>query len=89
MIEIVPAILVKTPKELEERLREVEPYVNRVQIDIMDGKFVPNRTIQPEDMGLLKTDRIKEAHLMVEDNEKYAEDFLNLDFDMIIVHMES
>ncbi len=88
MIEIVPAILVKTPEELKERVREVEPYVNRVQIDIMDGKFVPNKTIQPEDIDL-KTDLIKEAHLMVEDNERYVEDFLNLGFDMIIVHVES
>jgi len=89
MIEIVPAILVKTPKELEQRLKEVELYVKRVQIDIMDGKFVPNKTIQPEDMKLFKTILMKEVHLMVEDNEKYVEDFLNLYFDMIIVHLES
>jgi len=89
MIEIVPAILVKTSKELEQRLKEVEPYVKRVQIDIMDGKFVPNTTIQPKDMRLFKTKLMKEVHLMVEDNEKYVEDFLNLDFDMIIVHLES
>jgi len=89
MIKIVPAILVKTIEELNERLREVEPYVNRVQIDIMDGKFVPNVTIQPEDMKDFKTNLLKEAHLMVEDNEKYVEDFLNLGFDMIIVHYES
>ena len=36
MIEIVPAILVKSKEELNERMREVEPYVKRVQIDIMD-----------------------------------------------------
>jgi len=89
MIEIVPAILVKTYKELEQRLKEVEPYVKRVHIDIMDGKFVPNRTIQPEDMKSFKTKLMKEVHLMVEDNEKYVEDFLNLDFGMIIVHLES
>lgn len=89
MIEIVPAILVKTKEELNERMREVEPFINRVQIDIMDGKFVPNVTIQPEDMKDFKTNLIKEAHLMVEDNEKYVEDFLNLGFDMIIVHYES
>lgn len=89
MIEIVPAILVKSKEELNERLREVEPYVNRVQIDIMDGKFVPNKTIQPEDMKDFKTNLIKEAHLMVENNEKYVEDFLNLGFDVIIVHYES
>lgn len=89
MIEIVPAILVKSKEELNERMSEVEPYVKRVQVDIMDGKFVPNKTVQPEDMKDFKTNLIKEAHLMVNDNEKYVEDFLNLDFDMIIVHFES
>jgi len=89
MIEIVPAILVKTPAELQQKLKEVEPYVNRVQIDIMDGKFVPNKTVQPEEMKSFKTKLIKEAHLMVEDNEKYVDEFLKLDFDMIIVHIES
>jgi len=89
MIEIVPAILVKIPAELQQKLKEVEPYVKRVQIDIMDGKFVPNKTIQPEEMKSFKTKLIKEAHLMVEDNEKYVDEFLKLDFDMIIVHIES
>ncbi len=89
MIEIVPAILVKTQEELEQRFKEVEPYVDRIQIDIMDGKFVPNKTIQPEDMKDFKTNLVKEAHLMVNDNEKYVEDFLNLGFDLIIVHYES
>jgi len=89
MIEIVPAVLVKTAEELKQRVKEVEPFVDRVQIDIMDGEFVPNKTVQPEDMKDFKTDLIKEAHLMVNDNEKYVEDFLNLGFDMIIVHYES
>jgi ribulose-phosphate 3-epimerase len=89
MIEIVPAILEKTAEDLKQRVKEVEPFVKRVQIDIMDGIFVPNKTVQPEDLKDFKTDLMKEAHLMVDDNEKYAEDFLNLDFDMIIVHYES
>jgi len=88
MIEIVPAILVKTPKELKQRVKEVESHVDRIHIDIMDDKFVPNKTIQPEDIDL-KTDLMKEAHLMVEDNEKYVEDFINLGFDMLIFHYES
>ncbi|MDI6826697.1 MAG: ribulose-phosphate 3-epimerase [Candidatus Aenigmarchaeota archaeon] len=88
-IEIVPAILVKTVDELNERVKEVEPHVKRIQLDIMDGIFVPNKTIQPEDMNNFKIKLMKEAHLMVEDNEKYVEDFLNLGFDMIIVHYES
>jgi len=89
MIEIVPAILEKTVEELKQRVKEVEPFVKRVQIDIMDGEFVPNKTVQPEDMKDFKTDLMKEAHLMVNDNEKYVEAFLDLGFDMIIVHYES
>lgn len=89
MIEIVPAVLEKTAEELKQRVKEVEPFVKRVQIDIMDGEFVPNKTVQPEDMKDFKTNLMKEAHLMVNDNEKYVEAFLDLDFDMIIVHYES
>jgi len=89
MIEIVPAVLVKTAEELKQRVKEVEPFVKRVQIDIMDGEFVPNKTVQPEDMKGFKTDLMKEAHLMVNDNKKYVEAFLDLGFDMIIVHYES
>jgi ribulose-phosphate 3-epimerase len=88
-VEIVPAVLVKTAEELKQRVKEVEPFVKRVQIDIMDGIFVPNKTIQPEDMKGFKTKLMKEAHLVVSDNEKYVNDFLNLGFDMIIVHYES
>jgi ribulose-phosphate 3-epimerase len=89
MIEIVPAILVKTMDELNQRVKEVESCVKRVQVDIMDGIFVPNKTIQPEDMSNFKTKLMKEVHLMVDDNEKYVDEFLDLGFDMIIVHVES
>jgi len=89
MIEIAPAILVKNMDELNQKVKEVESCVKRVQIDIMDGIFVPNKTIQPEDMKTFKTRLMKEVHLMVEDNEKYVDDFLKLGFDMIIVHYES
>jgi ribulose-phosphate 3-epimerase len=87
-VEIVPAILVKTPEELQQRIREVELYVSRLHIDVMDGKFVPNITIQPKDIKI-ETSLTKEVHLMVKDNERYVSDFLDLGFDVIIVHVES
>ena len=44
MVEIVPAILPKSYEELEEKLDIVAGHVPTVQIDICDGKYVPNRT---------------------------------------------
>ncbi len=87
--EIVPSILVNTAEELNEKISEVEQFVNRIHIDIMDGKFVPNTTIQPEQIKKIETDKILEVHLMVEDCEKYVSSFLQLDFDVIIVHVEA
>jgi ribulose-phosphate 3-epimerase len=42
--EIIPTILVNTFKEVEEKIKAVEKYVDWVQLDIMDGVFVNNET---------------------------------------------
>jgi ribulose-phosphate 3-epimerase len=42
--EIIPTILVKSFKEVEERIKAVEKYVKWVQLDVMDGIFVYNET---------------------------------------------
>lgn len=52
MIEVIPTILVKSREEFEKRLRLVEPFVDRVQWDIMDGVFVENTTFS--DTAVLK-----------------------------------
>jgi len=65
-VEIVPAILVKDAAEFSKRVSLVAPHVSRVQIDIMDGKFVPNVTLQPEDFTPIPAKLKVEYHLMVE-----------------------
>ncbi|HUT96110.1 MAG TPA: ribulose-phosphate 3-epimerase [Candidatus Paceibacterota bacterium] len=42
--QIIPTILVKTFKEVKEKIKAVENYVDWVQLDIMDGIFVENTT---------------------------------------------
>lgn len=44
MIEIIPAIMPKSLDDLRGKLLLVVPYVSHVQLDIMDGKFVPPKT---------------------------------------------
>lgn len=71
-IEIVPAILAKTREEFAGKIALVAPYVKRVQIDIMDGRFVPNKTLSVEDFPPLPGNLLVEYHLMVENPLEYV-----------------
>jgi len=71
-IEIVPAILVKDKADFAAKIAAVAPYVSRVQVDIMDGKFVPNTTLAPEDFPPIPPHLLVEYHLMVENPLDYV-----------------
>lgn len=90
IVEIVPAIIAKNFEELERKIRQVEPYVKSVQIDIMDGIFVSNKTWNnPEELKNIKTNLEIEAHLMVEDVVGEAEKWLNSGVKRILAHWEA
>ena len=44
-IEIIPAILEKSFTKVEKKIKQVEKFVDFVQVDICDGKFVPSKTV--------------------------------------------
>lgn len=91
MIEVVPAIIAKNFGELDEKVKLVEPYVSRAQIDIMDGSFVQNETIKGYDeIGKLNSKLKFEVHLMVDDPMRYVEKFLETKMvDRYVIHIES
>ncbi|MFH0884645.1 MAG: ribulose-phosphate 3-epimerase [Candidatus Micrarchaeota archaeon] len=68
--EVIPAILVKTRSELLHRISQVRGLVREIQIDIMDGVFVPNKTIGLEELKDLPQ-AIYEFHWMVKEPEKW------------------
>ncbi|VVC04450.1 Ribulose-phosphate 3 epimerase family protein [Candidatus Bilamarchaeum dharawalense] len=70
--EVVPAILVKTREDLLHRIHQVLGLVKEIQLDIMDGKFVPNQTIGLESLGNLPK-ATYEFHWMVFEPEKWIE----------------
>jgi len=88
-LQIVPALLCKSRKEFLSKLRRAEPYVKKVQVDIMDGKFVKNKTIQAKHLKGIKTKLKLEIQLMVKNPIKYVDDFARLKAYMIIFHIES
>jgi len=57
----------------------------------MDGRFVPNITIGPAVIASLRkiTDIPFDVHLMIENPERYIEDFAAAGSDMITVHVEA
>jgi ribulose-phosphate 3-epimerase len=88
-IRIVPAVLTDSPETLKDMFYELEKFTDFVQIDIMDGKFVPSLSITAKDISILKTDLKWEAHLMVENPENYIQDFIKAGAQRIIFHYEA
>jgi ribulose-phosphate 3-epimerase len=69
-VEILPAILVKTRAEFLERVEQVRPFVKQVHVDVMDGVFVPNGTLGPDELAPLPTGIGYSFHWMVEKPEE-------------------
>lgn len=66
--EVVPAILAKSEREFREKLHTIERVTPLVQIDVMDGVFVPNTTwADPLVVAQIKTPTRFEVHLMVKE----------------------
>ena len=90
-IGIVPSILSADFTRLGEQVREAEAAgAQRIQIDVMDGHFVPNITMGPLIVEAVRrcTRLPLEAHLMITNPEQYIEDFAQAGADVIIVHQE-
>lgn len=87
-LELVPAILVKTREELVQRLALAATVAKRAQLDIMDGRFVPNTTVQPHDLVGLKPPLGLEIHLMVDD-PLAAMRAIGKRAEMFLVHVET
>ncbi len=62
----------------------------RIQIDVMDGHFVPNITMGPLVVSAVRrcTKLPLEAHLMISNPQEYIETFAQAGADVIIVHYE-
>lgn len=91
-VEIVPSVLAADFLRLGESIRAVdEGGARRVQIDVMDGRFVPNITMGPDLVAAARavTGMVIEAHLMIVEPEKFVPVFAQAGADVIIVHQEA
>lgn len=101
MIEIIPAIMPQSYEDLDEKMSLFVNVVPLVQLDIMDGKFVPARTwpyprdahfdaLMTEEEGMPSWESINfEADLMIKNPELWVSKWVTAGASRIIVHVES
>jgi ribulose-phosphate 3-epimerase len=85
----VPAILANDPESLSVMVHQAESFADYVQFDIMDGRFVPSRSITYHDLIKLPIKFQWEVHLMVEQPEKYFGSLMKAGTSKLIFHYES
>lgn len=91
-IEIAPSVLPADFARLGEEVAALEAAgVDRIQWDVMDGRFVPNLTFGPDVIAACRTHAsvLFEAHLMVEEPDELAARYIEAGCEMLIVHAEA
>src|SRR5580692_1513372 len=91
-IEIAPSILASNFAKLGDEISKVEQGgADVVHVDVMDGHFVPNLSIGiPVVESLRKATRLPlDVHLMIDQPEKYIEDFVRAGAGRVLVHQEA
>ena len=85
---IIPALLSDKKEEFIKMIELCSDFTDYVQIDVMDGNFVPSKSMAIKDFKGLKLPLRSEAHLMVNDPLLWVETFKKLGTEKVIFHFE-
>ena len=88
MAVICPTITAETPKVYREQVARVEPFAERLHIDLADGKFAPTTLLVPAQIYWPKT-VIADLHVMFEEPQREFETLVSLKPNVVIVHAEA
>jgi len=91
MVKIAPSILSADFTRLGEQVQEAAAAgADYIHFDVMDGRFVPNITIGPMVAEAVRrvTSLPLDVHLMIEEPERYFQDFASAGASILTVHQE-
>lgn len=89
---IAPSLLSSDFADLKTEIAKVtEAGAHLLHVDVMDGHFVPNLTIGMPVVKAIKgaTTLPLDVHLMIDNPEKYIEEFAKAGSDYLTIHVES
>ncbi len=103
MTKIIPTVMPENEDDFREKIATVFRYVDTIQIDVMDGKFVNSTSWPYNDFGNIFWDKLKsqdeglpewekvnfEVDLMVENQIEEATNWINAGVSRIIGHVEA
>lgn len=88
MSVIAPAILAATPDEYKVQVERVQPFAQRVHVDLSDGTFAPTTTVDIANLWWPQEWQV-DIHAMVAEPVRYVEALAALRPHMIMFHAEA
>ncbi|KKQ24967.1 MAG: Ribulose-phosphate 3-epimerase [Candidatus Woesebacteria bacterium GW2011_GWA1_37_8] len=88
MIKIIPAVLTNDKNTALEQIRAVEGIAERVSIDIIDGRYAENKTIDPLILADFNSPLVFDYQLMVYEPINWIDKCVSSHADRIIGHVE-
>jgi ribulose-phosphate 3-epimerase len=88
MAVICPTVTAFEPHTYRTQMERIEPFANRVHIDLMDGKFAP--TVSPGlDQIWWTSQLVADIHLMYQNPENELAKLIELQPHLVIIHAEA